>query len=487
MKESINKKIGNATKWATITELCAKLVSPISSMVLARLLTPEAFGVVATINIIISFTDVFTDAGFQKYLIQHEFVSDEDREQSTTVAFWTNLGISLFLWGLIILFRNPLSALVGSPGLGYVLAIACVVLPMTSFSSIQMALFKRDFDFKSLFYARIIGVCVPIFVTIPLAFWLRSYWALILGTIAKNLSDAIVLTVRSKWKPRWYYSVEKLHEMFAFSMWTLFEQISIWLTSYIGTFIVGIYLTSYYVGLYKTAMTTVSQFTTLITSATTPVLFSALSRLHDDKKSFEEMFLRFQRMVGIFIIPMSVGMFLYRDFITKVLLGSQWMEASMFVGLWGLTSSLGILLNNYCSEAYRALGKPKVSLLTQLIHLAFLVPTLIVSARIGFEVLYWTRSMIRFQMYICQLIILYFVTGISTIKILKNLYQSIIGGCVMAVVAIFLQGFGTGIVWSAISIVLCAAVYFAVIMLFPSIKKELIPIIKKTLRGVRKR
>lgn len=325
-------------------------------MVLARLLTPEAFGVVATINIIISFTDMFTDAGFQKYLIQHEFVSNDDREQSTTVAFWTNLGISLFLWGIIIIFREQISALVGSPGLGNTLAIACVVLPMTSFSSIQMALFKRDFDFKSLFYARIIGVCIPIFVTIPFAFWLRSYWALIIGTIVKNLSDAIVLTIRSKWKPHWYYSFEKLHEMFAFSMWTLFEQISIWLTSYIGTFIVGIYLTSYYVGLYKTAMTTVLQFTTLITSATTPVLFSALSRLNNDKDSFNEMFLRFQRMVGIFIIPMSIGMFLYRDFITRILLGSQWMEASMFVGLWGLTSSLGILLNNYCSEAYRALG-----------------------------------------------------------------------------------------------------------------------------------
>jgi PST family polysaccharide transporter len=148
MQEDLGKKIGNATKWSSITEISAKLVAPISSMVLARLLTPEAFGVVATINIIISFADMFTDAGFQKYLIQHRFKSEEDRFQSVTVAFWTNLFFSLLLWGIIAVFRDQIATLVGNPGLGNVIVIACVTLPMTSFSSIQMALFKRDFEFK---------------------------------------------------------------------------------------------------------------------------------------------------------------------------------------------------------------------------------------------------------------------------------------------------------------------------------------------------
>lgn len=134
MQNTLNRKIGNATKWSSLSELCAKLVAPISSMVLARLLTPEAFGVVATLNIIISFTDMFTDAGFQKYLIQHEFVSEGDREESTTVAFWTNLIISLVLWAIIIIFRHRIAALVGNPDKGNVLAFACMVLPLTSFS-----------------------------------------------------------------------------------------------------------------------------------------------------------------------------------------------------------------------------------------------------------------------------------------------------------------------------------------------------------------
>lgn len=71
--KGISKKIANATKWSTLTEFAAKIIIPVTNMILARLLTPEAFGVIATVTIIISFADMLTDSGFQKYLIQHEF------------------------------------------------------------------------------------------------------------------------------------------------------------------------------------------------------------------------------------------------------------------------------------------------------------------------------------------------------------------------------------------------------------------------------
>ena len=215
MDTSLNTKVKTATKWSAISEIAAKLVTPITSMVLARLLTPEAFGVVTTLAMIISFAEIFTDAGFQKYLVQHEFKDNQDREESTNVAFWSNLFLSLVLWGVIAIFANPLAALVGNPGLGNVLIVACVSIPLAAFSSIQMALYKRDLDFKTLFKVRIISSLIPLLVTVPLAFWLRSYWALIIGTITVNLVNAVLLTVFSKWKPRWFYSFGKFKEMFS--------------------------------------------------------------------------------------------------------------------------------------------------------------------------------------------------------------------------------------------------------------------------------
>ena len=163
-------------------------------------------------------------------------------------------------------------------------------LPFTSFSSIQMALYRRDFDFKTLFYVRMVGAVIPLIITVPLAMITHSYWALIIGTLCGNLSNAFILTVRSKWKPSPYFSFEILKQMLSFSIWSLVEAISIWLTSYLDVFIVGAFLSSYYLGVYKTAMNTVNQIMNLITASTTTVLFSALSRVQSNKIEFDKLF-----------------------------------------------------------------------------------------------------------------------------------------------------------------------------------------------------
>ena len=247
----LNNKVVNATKWSAYAEIIGKLVGPITTMVLARVLTPEAFGVVTTLTMIIAFAEIFTDAGFQRYIIQHEFKSDEDKDKSINVAFWSNLIMSLLLWGLIAVFAEPLATLVGNPGLGIVLVVACVSIPLEAFSSIQMAVYKRSLDFKSLFYRRLVAVVIPLFITIPLALWLRSYWALVFGTIAVNFSNAIILSLQSSWKPKFYYSFVKLREMLSFSVWSVFDAILIWATSYIEIFFISCMLSSYYLGISK--------------------------------------------------------------------------------------------------------------------------------------------------------------------------------------------------------------------------------------------
>lgn len=469
MSETLNKRVKTATKWSTIGELAAKLVTPISSMVLARLLTPEAFGVVTTLAMIISFAEIFTDAGFQKYLIQHEFHDANDRDESTNVAFWSNLVMSLVIWGIIAIYSEPLAALVGNPGLGHVLIIACVSIPLAAFSSIQMALFKRDLDFKTLARVRIISALIPLFVTVPLAFWMRSYWALVIGTITVNLSNAILLTVFSKWKPRFFYNLGKFKEMFSFTVWSMIEAISVWLTSYFDVFIVGTMLSQYYLGLYKTSSTLVGQIMGLVTAITTPILFSALSRLQNSNEDFTRMFFKFQKYVGIIVLPIGVGIFCYSDLITSLLLGDQWMEASQFVGLWGLTSAVAIIMSHYSSEVYRSLGKPKLSVLAQWLHIIVLWPGILIAVRYGFEVLYVARSLLRLELVLVNLCIIYFAIHISPWMMLKNILPSIVASFIMLIVAYLLRTWDTSLWWQFLSILVCILTYIVTILLF---KKE---------------
>lgn len=475
----LNNKILNATKWSTITEIIAKLITPITSIILARLLAPEAFGVVATLAMIISFAEIFTDAGFQKYLIQHEFKNEDDRIKSTNVAFWSNLSMSLIIWGIIGIYSEKLSVLVGNPGLGNVLTIACISIPLTAFSSIQMALYKRNLDYKTLFRVRLTGICVPLVTTIPLAFLLKSYWALVIGTITSNIANAFLLTIYSSWKPQLYFSFLKLKEMLSFSIWSMIEAISIWLTSYIDIFVIGIYLNEYYLGLYKTSMTVVGQITGLVISATTPILFSSLSRLQNDENSFKNLFFKFQKTISILIIPMGVGIFCYSDYITRILLGNQWMEASHFIGLWGLTSAITIVISHYSSEVYRAKGRPKLSVLSQFLHIIVLCPALLISVKYGFEVLCTTRALIRFELILVNVIIMYIYIKISIKQILYNIYPSIVASIIMSSIAFILSNIGNSILWQTFSIIACIISYTITIYYFPNEKYIIKTLIQK--------
>ena len=465
MSESLNKKVTSATKWSAITEIAAKLITPISTMVLARLLTPEAFGILVTATMVISFAEIFTDAGFQKYIVQNAFKDEISLYNSTAVAFWSNLFFSIIVWIGICIFSSKIAYLVGNEGYGFVIAVSCICIPLAAFSSIQMALFKRKLDFKTLFLVRIIGILIPILVTIPLAFLTRSYWALIIGMIALNLCNAIILTWKSEWKPQWYYKLDLFRNMFSFTIWSMLESVSIWLTGYIDVFIVGATLNTYYMGIYRTSISTVGQIMSIVTAATTPVLFSALSRLQEDEIQFKKMYFTFQKIVGILVIPFGVSIFLFRDVITSVLLGSNWSEASYMIGWWGLTSSITIVLSHYSSEVFRAKGKPKYSFGAQVLHLFFLIPTVIISIKYDFQTLCLSRSLIRFTMIIICVGFLYKLVKITPFEMISNIWHSCLAALGMCVIYSFLPEV-TNTILRLMEIIPCAVVYLVIISLW---------------------
>lgn len=475
----LNNKIIKATKWASITEIIAKLISPITNMILARILAPEEFGVLATITMIISFVDMFTDAGFQKYLIQHEFNNEEEKNITTNVAFWSNLSISITLWIIIIIFSEKIAILVGNPGLGKTISIACIQLPLTSFSSIQMAIYRREFDYKTLFSIRIISIFIPFIITIPLAFLEFSYWSLIIGNTCGILFNAIILTIKSNWKPKLQYNITVLKKMLSFSIWSLIESISIWFTTWVDTFIIGSVLSSYYLGVYKTSLTTVNGIFSLVTASTTPILFSALSRVQNNSDEFNKIYFRMQKMVAYLVLPMSVGMFIYSDLVVKIFLGEKWGDAARIVGIWALISGLVIVLAHYSSEVYRAKGKPKLSFLAQLLHLVVLIPVCMIAARGEFYDLVNARALIRIQFIIIHILIIKYIIGISIINIFKNIYIPLISSILMGIISLILKYMFSNFIWELFSIFISMMFYLTLLFSFKKSRKDLITIFKK--------
>lgn len=479
MNKTLINKVIKATKWSVISEITYKLIHPITSMILARLLAPEAFGVVATVFMVISFADMFTDAGFQKYIIQHDFHNDLEKDNHTNVAFWTNLAVSMLLWVLLLIFRNPIASLVGNPGLGDCIAVAGITLPLTSFSSIQVSLYRREFNFKTLFEVRLVEVFVPIIVTIPLVFLGFNYWALIIGTIIGKFSNAFLLTLKSSWKPKLFYKIYILKEMLSFSIWSLIVNISVWLSSWIDIFIVGSVLNDYSLGLYKTSINIVNSFMEIISAAASPVLLSALSRLYANQEEYNKVFYLFQSLFAALVLPMGVGLFLYRDLATDILLGSQWEQASLLIGLWGLISSIIMAFTRFSSTVYISKGKPLVSFLSQVLNLIVLVPALMISVKHSFTTLIYVRSLVRLVSILVNFILMFFIMKMSPWKMIKNVFPSIICSLAMGAFAVLLQYISSSLLWSVFSILLCTLFYFANLMKFPRMHKEIFNVLKK--------
>lgn len=476
--KELNKKIVSSVKWAGITEIASKMIVPFSNMLLARLISPEEFAVVATVSMITSFADIFTDAGFQKYLIQHDFKDKEDLHNSANVAFWTNFGISVFLWMMISIFSSDIAILVGNPGLGHVITISGVSLILTSFASIQMVLYKRRFDYKTLFKVRMVGVMVPIVVTIPLAYLGFSYWSIIIGTIVTNIVNAILLNFKSEWKPRLFYSFGMLKEMFSFSMWILLESVLLWLTSYSGTFIVGRELSNYYLGIYKNSLSMVNSLMNIIVSSTSTVLLSVLSVVKNDEVEYKKLFFSFQQKVSLILMPMGVGVFLYRGLATDILFGDKWKEASIFVGMYALAHALTILTGQYVSIVFTSKGKPKLAVLSQVLQLIEMIPLLLITVNKSFVALTFGACIARMLYGVINMVLAKICLKISPLAMLKNMLPAAAGCIAMTGITLGLGFTSKGMIWQMLSIAICVIAYGVVIMMFSNTREIVLGIMK---------
>ncbi len=467
MPESLYKNIIIGTKWSAITELVAKIASSLVSLTLARLLAPEAFGVVASVMMIVSFAQIFTDAGFQKYIVQHENKGEEDLSQITNVAFWSNLVLSILLWLLIFVCRDALSSLVGCPSKGAVLSVAALAIPFSGFSSIQMALYKRKFDFKTLFRFRLVNLLVPLLVTIPLAFLWHSYWAIVIGTLSVHILNGFLFIYFSSWRPGFYFSFPLLKQMLSFSSWSLFDSLSVWLTATVDVFIVGVMLSQHALGLYKTSIILVSQIFCVVTSVANPILFSALSRLQNDKEEFFALFFKFQRYVSLLVFPIGLVVFSYNDWVTYLFLGEQWMEASFFIGFFGLVFPLVVTVSRFCSEIYRSLGKPKLSVLAQWLYIFLLCPSLYFSVKAGWEQVCAARVYVTIAFVGIHLMIMWRVIKKSPIVMIENIIPLCALMIALILVAHYLRGVDGSFIWQVITLLIVVTLYVVGLFLFP--------------------
>lgn len=461
----LETEIISASKWSIVTETMSKLISPITNMILARILTPEIFGAVVTVNMVTSFADMVTNTGFQKYLIQHEYKNNEEENYSLSVAFWANFILSIVFWIVICIYSKNIAKLLGNINLNLAISIASVQIPISSFSSIQIAVYRRKFDFKTLFWVRTITVLVPFVVTIPLAVSGCGYWSLIIGSLCGLILSAIIMTIKSEWKPQFIFRIYILKKMLKYSTWSTVDAVALWLENWVDAFIVGSFISTFYLGIYKTSLNTVNSIYATVTAAIAPVLFSALSRCQNDENLFKRTFINIQTNVAYILFPLGTGIFICSELVTKILLGSQWHEASRIIGIWALTMALITTIANFNSDAFRAAGRPDVSFLVELITTIFVVLVCSISVKKGFWALVYARALVTFINPIISYIFMKKIVNIGYADVFKAIIKPFICTLIMGIVLSILKFYLNSLIGNVIAIGISVLIYILTVYL----------------------
>ena len=402
IQKTVSEKAIRSVKWTALTELVSRTAAPLVAVILARLLTPEDFGVVATAMIAISFAQMFWEAGLGKALVQTE----ETKESAANVVFWTNLVLGLVIFAGLFVLAPWLAVFFESPASSSVLRVLGLQIVIGSLSSVQHALFVRDLDFRRLFWINLLTAAVPGAFSIPMALSGYGVWALVAGSLVGQVLNLALSWHFSSWRPNLSYDIQVARGMFRFGSWIVIGSLATWLISWGDSLIVGKFLGVEDLGVYRTSWIMASMAFAAFLNPFISILYPSLSRLQNDLQKLTEYFSKANRIVISLCLPIGVGLFVLGPEIASTVFGNQWQglgTALRVMGLlFGLSWTVGIN-----GELYRAIGRPDVTTKLVLLSVCYYYPAYFIAAPFGLETFLWVRLAVALvaiplHIYLCR-------------------------------------------------------------------------------------
>lgn len=379
--------ITHAIKWSFLAEIASKAVTPLAFVILARLLTPEDYGVVAAATLAISFSQVFWEAGMGKALIHHR----GDVPSAANAVFWVNTALGLVVAGLLIAISGPLAEHVFHDArVAPVLQVMSIQVLLGALASVHTSLLQKDMHFKRLFWVRLLTVSAPALLALPLAWYGMGYWALVAGSIVGQAVQVVMLWRASDWRPGFTFDSLIARRLARFGSWVAVSGLLSWFYLWADSLIVGMFLGSHNLGLYRTGNTLVLMIYGLLFGPLLPVLYSHFSQIQSSHEEIRRVLLKTVRLVTLVAIPVAFALYGFAEPIGDLVFGAEWQGVGLVIALMALVHGFSWVVGTN-GEAYRAVGRPDYE--TKIMAGALLMYAVAywVSVRHGLEAFLWTR------------------------------------------------------------------------------------------------
>ncbi len=362
---NIKLKTVHGVLWSALESWGQRLISAAVFFALARLLEPEAFGLVALSSVFLDFLQLFIDQGFSQAIVQRK----EIEEEHLNTAFWVSLSVSGIITVCMISIAGSIAHLMNEPLLKPVIRWLSVGFILAGFSKVQEAILIRNLDFKSLSARSLTATFLSGIVGIAAAIGGLGVWSLVLKSITHSCVRLLMLWHIARWRPGLKISLKHFRELFSFGANVIGLQCLNFFYRRADDFLIGYYLGTTALGTYSIAYRLLLLLTESLMGIIQRVSVPAFSRMQNDINKLRKFFSKLIHIISLFSFPIFSSVALTSPEIVNVFFGEQWQD-SISVMRW--LAILGIIhsLTYLNSTLIVAIGKPGLALKIRLIETA---------------------------------------------------------------------------------------------------------------------
>ncbi len=378
MEQTFRNRVSSGFFWQGLSSGSDFIISFLVSILLARLLMPEDFGVIAIVNVFAGVLGVCVQAGFPQALIQKKDLDPAD----CSSVFFLNLILAFLLSGLLFFSAPLIAEYYSKADLLWYIRVHSVKIVICALSVVPGALLLRDMLFRLNFRITLIGNGVSGALGILLAFLDCGVWALIVQQLFCVSLMAYLQWLWGKWRPVMVLDLARLRRMFSFG-WKLFcSGLLDCIYNNISPVLIGKLFSLSALSYYNRGSQLPQQCTGLVSGMTGQVLFPALSAIQDDRAKMRSLMRNLLKSIMFFVVPGLTFLFVFSEHVILILYGEKWLPAVPYMRAF-LCVFLFHPLNNANLQLLTACGRSDAFLALEIIKKVQTVLIIVLTCRYG--------------------------------------------------------------------------------------------------------
>lgn len=367
--------------WNLLERVGTQGAQLIVSIILARILMPEAYGILALVTVFVNLATVVVETGFGSSIIQKKEITKREID----IIFAFNLTISLLLCGILWLVAPVIASFYTNYDaalLTKVIRIYALILPIGSVTSIQSAMVYRDMQFKKFFIVNILVILGSSTVGIVMALLGAGVWALIFQQLSAKLFLLIALLLAVSWKPRLNFRFKEAGSMFRFGGNILFNRLLNMLCNQMSSLVIGMQYNSDMLAFYSKGNTFPSIIATNTDYALQKVMFSAYSKVQDDTAKVRELMRKTICLSTFLLSPLMFGMLACSESFVRVVLTDKWLPCVPYMQIFCISFFLQPI-GTTAAQALNGIGRSDLTLKLGVGTKIFGIAVVIFSVQLG--------------------------------------------------------------------------------------------------------